>query len=142
MSLEMYAFAIPQNDVCRSPVDVQLRLREGEPLLTIGHWEGLKPLHHWMHRLYRRRGGQRLSFNDTSVRLEPADLAALETAMAEQWIASRHGLRLGPADPLDANDLLSIQRFVKAARRSIAEEHAVIYAAFKPGMAQLNADGA
>ena len=113
----------------RSLVDVQLRLREGEPLLTIGHWEGLKPLHHWMHRLYQRRGGKCLSFRDTSVRLDQADLTALEKAMAEQLRASLKGVSL--ADSLDEDDLMSIKRFVKAARRSIEEEHAVIYASFK-----------
>jgi hypothetical protein len=129
MSLEMYAFAIPKGDVCRSPVDVQLRLRQGEPLLTIGHWESLVPLHHWMHRLYQRRGGQSMSFTDTSVRLDPLDLTALEHAMTEQLRRSSGGVSCD--EHLDSDELLSIRRFVKAARRSIVEEHAVIYASFK-----------
>ncbi len=129
MGLEMYAFAIPQEDVGASPVDVQLRLREGAPLLTIGHWDGLKPLHHWMHHLYERRGGKCHIFRDTSVRLDQTDLTALEKAMAEQLVSS--GRDLGLCERLDQDDMVSIRRFVKAARRSIEEEHAVIYAAFK-----------
>ncbi len=129
MGLEMYAFAIPEEDVGVSPVDVQLRLREGAPLLTIGHWDGLKPLHHWMHHLYERRGGKYHIFRDTSVRLDQTDLTALEKAMAEQLVSS--GRDLGLCERLDQDDMMSIRRFVKAARRSIEEEHAVIYAAFK-----------
>lgn len=111
------------------PVGVQLRLREGETLLSIGHWQGLKPLHHWKQRLYQRRGGQCLSFRDTSVRLDETDLTALEKAIV--WAGSAPFWDLNLQKPLDDDEMMSIKHFVKAARPSIEEEHTVIDASFK-----------
>ncbi len=114
MGLDMGAWTtkkdIPEVD-CDEPDDGVL----------IHQWRKHPHLHGWMESLYRAKGGTEEDFNQVGLRLDAADLNALEQAVRQR------GFFFGESDGSEMADDL---RFIEKARKAIQEGKKVIYAAW------------
>ncbi len=71
MGLDMYAFTTSENIAA---VDFD----DPEDAVQVCYWRKHPNLHGWMQKLYRAKGGKDDDFNLNPIRLDPADIDALE----------------------------------------------------------------
>ena len=117
MGLDMYAYA---TDDATSDVDYL----DPETREEFFYWRKHPNLHGWMETLYRSKGGTAESFNCVPLRLDPADLDALEAAVKNDALPVTEGFFFGVSDGSEkADDLL----FIRKARDAIAEGDTVFY---------------
>ena len=117
MGLDMYAFATA-SDV--PAVDFRSPVNETE----IHYWRKHPNLHGWMRDLYRGKGGTDTEFNCVAVRLDAADLDALETAITGGNLPHTGGFFFGASDGSESVDDL---HFVRKARDAIADGAKIYY---------------
>src|ERR1039458_672982 len=86
MGLDMYAYATEDATSAKEVLDLDLENRE-----EFFYWRKHPNLHGWMEALYRSKGGTAESFNCVPVRLDPADLDALEAAVKEDALPETAG---------------------------------------------------
>lgn len=126
----MYAYTAPADKFGSKEVDLNDLLfedgkaREGVDT-EFAYWRKFNNLHQWMADLYYRKGGERESFNCTTVRLMPADLDKL-------WDSAEHlkpqaGFFWGDEDEMTEELVAEVRDFVTKSRAAIAEGKAVIY---------------
>ena len=117
MGLDMYAFktrqAVPETDF-EVPDDAEL----------ITQWRKHPNLHGWMQQLYEERGGNNGDFDCDTVRLDLADIDALEKVVLADQLPETHGFFFGESQPEDKE--LDIA-FIAEARKAIAEGYNVFY---------------
>jgi hypothetical protein len=119
MGLDMYAYKT------KEPV-ADYGFKRPEDCVEIQYWRKHSNLHGWMEELYHRKGGTD-KFNLTPVRLDKADIDALENAVNNNQLPHTTGFFFGKSQPEDkADDLL----FITAARQAIKEGYTVFYAAW------------
>lgn len=119
MGLDMYAYKT------KEPV-ADYGFKTPEDAVEIQYWRKHPNLHGWMEALYHRKGGTE-EFNITPVRLDEADIDALENAVQQNQLPHTTGFFFGQSLPEDkADDLL----FISAARQAMKEGYAVLYVAF------------
>jgi len=117
MGLDMYAYA---TDEATAAVD----FHDLQSCEEIFYWRKHPNLHGWMEALYRSKGGTAESFNCVPVRLDPADLDALEAAVKDDALPETEGFFFGVSDGSEkACDL----EFIRKAREAIAEGDTVFY---------------
>jgi hypothetical protein len=116
MGLDMYAYKT------RAPIS-DYGFEEPADAVEIQYWRKHPDLHGWMERLYWRKGGTE-QFNLETVRLDPADIDALEAAILNNRLPHTEGFFFGASRPEEKDlDL----RFIRAAREAIQEGYAVFY---------------
>jgi hypothetical protein len=117
MGLDMYAFTtredIPAVDF-PDPADTA----------KLFYWRKHPNLHGWMERLYRAKGGNDEQFNLSPVRLDPADLDALEKAVRGNALPETAGFFFGQSLAEEKNRDIE---FICRARDAIAGGKAVFY---------------
>ena len=117
MGLDMYAFStantIPDTDF-EEPQDAEL----------IAQWRKHPNLHGWMEALYDYKGGKAQSFNCVALKLEPMDIAALETFVLGDALPHTTGFFFGESLPEDKQDDIA---FIAAARQAFSEGKSVYY---------------
>ena len=120
MGLDMYAHTthedIPAVDFGR-PNDAE----------EIFYWRKHPNLHGWMEKLYRKKGGGDPDFNLAPVRLEAADLNALEKAVEADSLPHTIGFFFGESQPEDREDTLN---FIRLARLALASGKRIYYYAW------------
>lgn len=115
MGLDMCAFRT------NTPIPAVDFNPEEENDAQIAYWRNHPNLHGWMEQLYRSKGGRVGSFSCTQVRIDAADLDALEKALSENALPETKGFHFGEARPeLD-------RAFIAAARAALAEGDFVYY---------------
>lgn len=132
MGLDMYAYTAPAELVGDQQVDLNDKLfSDGKPLEGVdtdfAYWRKFNHLHGWMEHLYRKKGGQRDSFNCTTVRLMPDDLDALHAAASDKTLTATEGFFFGAQEEFDDDCQFEVLDFVQKARAAIAEGKAVAY---------------
>ena len=120
MGLDMYAHTtrqqIPAVDFCRP-----------EDSAEFYYWRKHPNLHGWMEQLYRAKGGKAEDFNLVAVRLDEADLDALEQAVKDDNLPETEGFFFGVSRPEEkAEDL----EFIQFAREAIRDGMRVCYYAW------------
>lgn len=117
MGLDMYAFktrhAVPETDF-EVPDDVEL----------IAQWRKHPNLHGWMQDLYYERGGVGPDFDCDTLRLDLADIDALEKLVLADQLPETTGFFFGESLPEDKELDLA---FIAEARKAIAEGFSVFY---------------
>jgi hypothetical protein len=117
MGLDMYAFTtgadIPAVD-----------FKQPDDSAELFYWRKHPNLHGWMEELYRAKGGSEDDFNCVPVRLEKADIDALETIVNGDNLPFTTGFFFGESLPEDKNDDLN---FVQKARAALNEGKRVYY---------------
>lgn len=117
MGLDMYAYctehSIPSTD-----------FNHPEDAAEFAYWRKHPNLHGWMEKLYRAKGGAAESFNCTPVKLEAADLDALEQAVRSGTLPFTEGFFFGLSVPEDAADDLA---FIAKAREQLRDGFYVFY---------------
>ena len=68
-------------------------------LQEIAYWRKHPDLHGWMQKLYRKRGGENEDFNLSPLRLDAADIDALEKAVAKNRLPHTQGFFFGESQP-------------------------------------------
>lgn len=140
MGLDMYATKIKRPDGAEvAPVDFEGDARlftvtdgvrdwaAGVEHEEIAYWRKHPNLHGWMKALYERKGGSDEQFNCSYLRLDEADLDALEEAVRGDNLPHTEGFFFGKSDPSDAERDL---RFIIDARRALADGWIVAYSAW------------
>jgi hypothetical protein len=126
MGLDMYAFSVLKEDAID---DFTIRSEEEgrvESNEEIQYWRKHHDLHGWMEQLYRRKGGDKESFNCVAVRLTEQDLDALQTDLLNSALPQTTGFFFGN-NPPDMDSLAEDLKFVQRARDAIADGRAVYY---------------
>lgn len=117
MGLDMYAFTtgstIPAADFDAPDDRAELH-----------YWRKHPDLHGWMEDLYRRKGGTDDQFNCVPVRLDAADLEALELAVNDSLLPHTAGFFFGVSDGSEKADDLA---FIHKARDALADGLSVFY---------------
>lgn len=117
MGLDMYAFRSRETVAAVDfsyPADAE----------QFGYWRKHPDLHGWMEELYRQKGGAAEIFNCKPVRLDSADLDALEAAIRGDDLPETSGFFFGESTLEDREgDLV----FVGLARQAIADGFSVYY---------------
>lgn len=117
MGLDMYAFKTD------TPIpDVDFKAAEGKQ--QIAYWHKHPNLHGWMEALYYSKGGQQESFNCVPVRLDAADLDALERAVNDNSLPDTTGFFFGETLP---DEIETDRAFIAAARSALSEGYCVYY---------------
>ena len=93
----------------------------------IYYWRKHPNLHGWMERLYREKGGECEDFNLAPLRLDEADLDALEQAVNEDKLPKTTGFFFGVTRPDEKPDDLE---FIRLAREAITSGKRVYYYAW------------
>jgi hypothetical protein len=119
MGLDQFAFAFRADIVGDVQADLPI-----EPEERIHTWRKHPNLHGWMEQLYRTKGGRMDSFNCTTVRLDSADLDALEQAINDNALPETVGFFFGQSTPERKDDDLA---FIAKARAVIARGLVVFY---------------
>ncbi len=88
------------------------------------YWRKHPNLHGWMERLYRQKGGTAEDFNMSPVRLDEADLNALETTVRNDDLPETTGFFFGESRP---EEKIRDLEFIDKARKAIASGKAVFY---------------
>jgi hypothetical protein len=122
MGLDMYAYATEEATSAEEVLDLDLENRE-----EFFYWRKHPNLHGWMEALYRSKGGTAESFNCVAVRLDPADLDALEAAVKADALPVTEGFFFGVSDGSEKADDLE---FIRKAREAIAEGDTVFYSSW------------
>jgi len=117
MGLDMYAFAT-DSDISQIDFDFPEDARQ------IHYWRKHPNLHGWMENLYREKGGAEDNFNCDTVRLDAADLDALEQAVTYGVLPHTTGPFFGESDGTERADDLA---FIHKARAEIANGRRVYY---------------
>jgi|SRR5580700_4222225 hypothetical protein len=120
MGLDMYACVTDQQI---SAVDF------GQPKTwsEIYYWRKHPNLHGWTEQLYRARGGRCEDFNLARLRLEAADLDALEQAVNNDRLPETTGFFFGVSRPDEKEDDVE---FIRIAREAIRHGQRVFYYAW------------
>ena len=117
MGLDMYAYAtcadIPAVDF-EEPGESQ----------ELSYWRKHPNLHGWMEELYRSKRGKDCDFNCVPVRLEMADIAALEARVKADALPFTTGFFFGQSMPEDKQTDLE---FIEKARAAIKAGKRVFY---------------
>jgi hypothetical protein len=88
------------------------------------YWRKHPNLHGWMEALYRAKGGSDQKFDLNTVRLEPADIDALEAAVNADELPFTTGFLFGESRPEDKqNDL----EFIQKARAALNDGFKLFY---------------
>lgn len=130
MGLDMYAYTAPIDMVGEKEVDlndllfIDGKARDGVKT-DFAYWRKFNNLHWWMHELYYRKGGERQTFNCTTVRLMPEDLDKLWADAPT--LKPQGGFFWGEVELMTKEDIEEVQQFVINARGAIAQGKAVIY---------------
>lgn len=95
-----------------------------EDSTEIGRWWKHPNLHGWMEGLYREKQGGQVVFDCATVRLNLADLDALQEAVEEGSLPVTRGFFFGESQPEDRDLDLA---FIAKAREAIAEGFVVFY---------------
>lgn len=119
MGLDQYANLYRAKDAVGVKVDIEV-----ERAAPLYYWCKHPNLHGWMEQLYRAKGGARECFNCTTVRLELADLDALERAVGTGGLPETTGFFFGKSRPEHAEQ---DREFIKLARSAIAQGYVVFY---------------
>ena len=125
MGLDMYAWTVPAEWAGAREVDYQPDADRNTDELF--YWRKFNALHGWMEDLYRQKGGDKESFNCTTVRLSEKDLDTLEMDTGNNKLVPRNGFFFGDTSTVYPEDLESVAVFVAKAREAIAEGKAVFY---------------
>jgi hypothetical protein len=120
MGLDMYAYVTQQQI---SAVDFD----QPEDALQICYWRKHPNLHGWMLELYRVKGGKDDSFNLAPLRLDGADIDALEIAINADKLPETTGFFFGVTRPEEKpRDF----EFIRLARHAIRNGKRVYYCAW------------
>lgn len=122
MGLDMYAYATEKATSAEDSLLLEPECRE-----KIFFWRKHPNLHGWMEALYRGKGGTAESFNCVSVRIDPADLDALEAAVKDGTLPETEGPFFGVSDGSEKADDLE---FIRKAREAIAAGRTVFYSSW------------
>lgn len=142
MGLDMYAYAVNANVLGDKQVD--FHVPEIDPdkveeeafeerdkrigMVQLMTWRKFNHLHGWMHRLYQTKGGEGLEFNCDNVRLDLADLRALEVAL-KIGLPHEPGFFFG-GEEINEWDMDKTKEFIALARDAIANGKAVFYSSW------------
>ena len=116
MGLDMYAFT----------TDTKIEetgFKFPENAVQIACWRKHPNLHGWMEQLYIEKGGEEL-FNCECVRLDAADIDALEQVVNEDALPHTTGFFFGESRPEDKTDDVL---FIQNARKALAAGLNVFY---------------
>lgn len=117
MGLDMYAFKVKLEKVFDD-----FHYSQEEPISELYYWRGHQDLHHWMHDLYKKKGGVRKQFNQIPLRLTLEDLNKLEQDIPELHNAF---------DYVEEKDFIAEKnydlKFIQEAKEAIANGFAVYY---------------
>lgn len=116
MGLDMFAC------ITRAPI-AAVDFANPEDAQEVAYWRKHPNLHGWMEDLYYRKGGRK-TFNCTTVRLDQADLDALECAIRRNELPDTTGFFFGESGPDRIPDDLA---FIAKAREALAAGHHVFY---------------
>jgi hypothetical protein len=125
MGLDMYAYAA-NKDAMENPgalTDLQ-PIDHNEGVVMLMEWRKHPNLHGWMKRLYLEKGGVNPEFNMNTVRLDAADLDALEAVVLVNNLPNTRGFFFGTSRPDDKEDDIA---FIAAAREALSEGKIVFY---------------
>jgi hypothetical protein len=123
MGLDMYAFSVAPGRIdTTKQVDVAMPSKGCNEL---HYWRKHPYLHGWMEKLYRAKGGE-AEFNCKTVRLESADLDALESAVNCETLPRTTGFFFGNFPP-DAESRADDLKFIADARAALSRGEAVFY---------------
>jgi hypothetical protein len=117
MGLDMYAFMTKQSVTAadfETPSDSQI----------LFYWRKHPNLHGWIEALYRSKGGRSDTFNTVHVRLDPADLDALERVVRENTLPATQGFFFGASD---GSEKSLDEDFIRKARDAIAQGKFIYY---------------
>lgn len=120
MGLDMYAYKTRQ-DVPQVDFD------EPGDAKKIGYWWKHPNLHGWMRELYYERGGEGPDFDCDNVRLDLADIDALEKLVLADQLPETTGFFFGQSQPEDKDRDLA---FIAKARKAIAQGFKIYYRAW------------
>ena len=90
------------------------------------YWRKHPNLHGWMEQLYRSKGGVG-SFNCVTVRIDEADLNALEDEVKNDRLPQTEGFFFGTSRPEEKDDDL---KFISAAREAMKDGYTVFYSSW------------
>ena len=119
MGLDMYAYKTLE------PVEA-FGFKEPEDTEEIQYWRKHPNLHGWMEQLYRSKGGTD-TFNCVTVRIDEADLNALEDAVKNDRLPQTEGFFFGTSRPEEKEDDL---KFISAAREALRDGYSVFYSSW------------
>ena len=119
MGLDMYAYKTLE------PVEA-CGFKEPEDTEEIQYWRKHPNLHGWMEQLYRSKGGVG-SFNCVTVRIDEADLNALEDEVKNDRLPETVGFFFGTSRPEEKEDDL---KFISAARAAMKDGYTVFYSSW------------
>jgi hypothetical protein len=119
MGLDMYAYKTLE------PVEA-FGFKEPEDAEEIQYWRKHPNLHGWMEQLYRSKGGL-AKFNLTTVRIDEADIDALEDAVRNDRLPETVGFFFGTSRPEEKDDDL---KFITAARAALKDGYRVFYSSW------------
>jgi hypothetical protein len=119
MGLDMYAY------ITLEPVE-KYGFEQPEDADEIHYWRKHPNLHGWMEQLYRSKGGVG-SFNCVTVRIDEADLIALEDAVKNDRLPQTVGFFFGTSRSEEKEDDL---KFVYAAREALRDGYTVFYSSW------------
>ena len=117
MGLDMYAY-----ETCEDIPSVDFDYPAS--MDCVFYWRKHPDLHGWMEELYRKKGGRQPEFNLVPVRIEGADLDALEQAVIRNALPFTTGFFFGQSHrEYKADDL----EFIRKARTAISAGRKVFY---------------
>lgn len=120
MGLDMYAFTTFEN------IDA-VDFDDPKDAVQVCYWRKHPNLHGWMEGLYRAKGGKDNDFNLNPLRLDPADIDALEKAVETESLPPTVGFFFGVTRPEEkARDI----EFVRLARLAFGCGKRVYYIAW------------
>lgn len=126
MGLDMYAWVASRDAFTNPDAPVDLEFKPDAPRKELAYWRKFNALHGWMENLYRSKGGTDASFNCNTVRLDPADLDALEHALNNNELKPVRGFFFG-AQEIHPEDVEATRKFILAARAAIRNGLVVVY---------------
>ena len=131
MGLDMYAYTVKASLIGDQQVDIKMHNPDGERLfprdsnMEFAYWRKFNNLHQWMAELYYKKGGKLDSFNCTTVRLMPDDLARLRSQAA--GLKPQSGFFWGDETEMSLEDTQQVYDFVDKALAAIEDGNAVLY---------------
>ena len=120
MGLDMYAY-ITDTDV------PEVAFEQPDDAILLFCWRKHPNLHGWMERLYRKKGGDFEDFNLETVRLDAADIDALERDVVKHRLPGTVGFFFGRSRPEDQKHDME---FIHRARDALARGKRVFYIAW------------
>ena len=120
MGLDMYA-GVTDQDIPAVDFD------EPKNWSELYYWRKHPNLHGWMERLYRAKGGQSEEFNVAPLRLDAADLDALQQVVNSDTLPETTGFFFGVSRPEEKEDDVE---FIRLARQAIKNGQRVFYYAW------------